>query len=144
MTTRAAIIPLAAGLWALPLLGGCAATGQPEDTDAYRDFIEVAELPEVASMRTTGGVGQAVLDDKYVIVTNGDDNYLLVYATRCEKDGFTGGVKPDVRQDARRIYAGFDTFRGCRIEALYEITPDQVVELHRLGMAPGEKPRRSP
>ena len=48
----------------------------------------------------------------------------------------------DVRRDGRRIYAGVDTFRGCPIEAIYAITPDQVIELRDMGIAPGEKPRK--
>ena len=145
MTTRAATIPVAAGLCALLLLGGCAATEEAEDASAFRDFIEVTDLQSaraISTFGTLGGLDHEILDDEYLIVSNRDQDYLLEYVSRCDEDPFTRRVKADVRSDANRIYAGIDTYRGCRIKALYELTPDQVVELRNLGMAPGEKPRK--
>jgi hypothetical protein len=138
--TRVATIRSAAGLCALPLLGGCATLEEPEYASAFRDFIEVTDLQEVRSIRTFGGIDGVVLNAEYVITTTREGDYLVEYAGPCGKDLFTRGVKPDVRRDGHRIHAGIDTFRGCRIRALYEVTPDQVVELRDLGKAPGEDP----
>jgi hypothetical protein len=138
--TRVAIIRSAAGLCALPLLGACATLEEPEYASAFRDFIEVTDLQEVRSIRTFGGIDGEVLNAEYVIVTTRDGDYLLEYASRCHEDPFTQRVKPDVRRDAHKIHAGLDTYRGCQIRALYEVTPDQVVELRDLGKAPGEDP----
>jgi hypothetical protein len=138
---RQSIIPATAGLLSLLLLGGCATDPAEDRSSAYRDYIEVTELAEVKSIRTFGGIDHEVLDDKYVVVTSRDQDYLLEYKQRCDEDPFTQRVKPDVRRDGRRIYAGIDTFRGCHIGALYEVTPDQVIELRNMGLAPGEKPR---
>ena len=139
---RAAIIPATAGLLALLLLGGCATDAPEERSSAYRDYIEVTELPETRAIRTFGGIDHEVLDEKSVTVTSRGQDYLVEYKQRCEEDPFTQRVKPDVRRDGRRIYAGVDTFRGCPIEAIYAITPDQVIELRDMGIAPGEKPRK--
>ena len=140
--TRQAIAPVAAGLCALLLLAGCAATEESERTSAYRDYIEVTELTEVSSVRTFGEIDHEVLDDKYVIISNRDQDYLLEYSQACDKDPITQRVRADVRRDGRRLYARYDTFRGCHIKALYEVTPDQVIELRNMGTAPGEKLRK--
>ena len=137
---RGATIPAAAGLLALLLLGGCATEPTVDRSSAYRDFIEVTELTEVHSIRTFEDIDHEVVDEKYVIISNRDQDYLLEYSQACDEDPFTRRVRPDVRRDGRRLYT-HDTFRGCNIKALYEITPDQVVELRNLGLAPGEKPR---
>ena len=144
MRARCTIVPAAAGLCALLLLGGCAATEEVDDASAFRDFIEVTELESVPAIRMFGELDLEVLNDEYVVVTNRDHDYLLEYWGPCEKDPFTLRVKPDLRRDVRKMYAGSDTYRGCRIRALYEISPDQVIELRNMGMAPGEKPRQSP
>ncbi|MBT8081654.1 MAG: hypothetical protein KJP08_11085 [Gammaproteobacteria bacterium] len=143
MTIRLARFATAAGLAALLLLGACAATEEAEDASAFRDFIEVTELKSVQAIRTFGALDHEVLNDEYVVVTNRDQDYLLEYWGSCAKDPFTLRVKPDVRRDARKMYVGIDTFRGCRIKALYELSPDQVIELRNMGMAPGEKPRQT-
>ena len=138
--TRATIASATAGLLALLLLGGCATDPTDDRSSAYRDYIEVTELEEVSSIRTFGDIDHEVIDDKYVIISNRDQDYLLEYSQACDKDPITQRVRADVRRDGRRLYT-HDTFRGCTIKALYEVTPDQVVELRELGLAPGEKPR---
>ena len=127
-----------AGLSGLLLLAACATSHQEERINAVKDFVEVAGLPEVESIDIFGGLEQEVLNDEYVIVSSRKQDFLLEYALHCTEDPFTGRIKPDVRHDARRIYARTDTFRGCRISALYEVTPGQVEELRELGTAPGE------
>ena len=128
----------AAGLFGLLLLAACATGHQDERINAVKDLIEVAELEEVQSINTSGRLDQEVLNDKYVILSTRKQDYLLEYSSRCVEDPFTRRVKPDVRYDERRIYAGSDTFRGCQIRSLYVITPDQAEELRTLGQAPGE------
>jgi hypothetical protein len=128
----------AAGLVGLLLLAACATSHQEERINAVKDFVEVAGLAQVESIGTYGELDQEILNDEYVIVSTRKQHYLLEYMRRCFDDPFTNRVKPDVRYDARRLYARTDTFRGCRIKALYEITPDQAEELRNLGTAPGE------
>jgi L-fucose isomerase-like protein len=128
----------AAGLCGLLLLAACATSHQEERINAVKDFIGVAELGEVDSIDVFGRVDDEVLNDEYVIVKTRKQEYLLEYASRCFEDPFTNRVKPDVRRDPRRIYAGSDTYRGCWIKSLYTITPEQAEELRTLGQAPGE------
>jgi hypothetical protein len=47
-------------------------------------------------------------------------------------------VTPDIRHDLNTVRARFDTYRGCRIQALYEITEGQVQELLDLGEKSGK------
>lgn len=128
-----------AGVFGLLLLGACATLDPEEDVDAFGDFVAVNALPEADSFRTFSRVDQEVLSDHYVIVDNGRELFLLEYMYRCVEDPTTGRPRADVRRDATRIYAARDTFRGCRIKALYPVTQEQAQELRELGEAPGRR-----
>ena len=118
------------------LLGACAATDEEGRVNAYKDFIEVNELEEVGSIRSFEQFGQIVLDDRHVIVTTRKEDYLLTYSRRCSEFDDASRT-PDVRRDPRALYAKTDTFRGCRISALYPISKAQAEELQELSQAPG-------
>jgi len=128
------LIPLVA----LILLSACASTHQEERINAVKDFVEVNELEKTDVIRTFDQLDQRVLNDRYVIISTRREQYLLEYPVPCREDPMRQRPKPDIRRDARAIYAGTDTFRGCQIAALYAISKDQAEELKRIGRAPGE------
>ena len=121
------------------LLSACAATDEKEERreeTAIADFIEVNDLASVRSMRTVEQLSTSVVSDLYVILSTRRDDFLLQYYSRCERR-FDGGVNPDVRIDPRALYAKSDTFRGCRIKALYALQPGQAEEIKALGESVG-------
>jgi hypothetical protein len=62
---------------------------------------------------------------------------LVAFRQRCrELDELD--VTPDIRHDLNTVRARFDTYRGCRIQALYEITEGQAQELLNLGDKSGK------
>ena len=117
----------------------CAAPGADDghrrDT-AVTDFIEVNELVEQAAVRSLDQLEAREINDRFVIVSTRREDYLLLYYSRCIQ-GVDGRIVPDVRQDSRALYAGVDTFRGCRIKAIYRLAPGQAEELLELGRAVG-------
>lgn len=119
-------------------LGGCAVHDEEEGPDAIDDFIHVSELEETTVIRSYDQLGRVELNEYYVIVTTGKEQYLAAYYSRC-KD--IPGVRqaPDVRRDAHAIYAKSDTFHGCRIKAIYPISEAQKQELVEMGRIPGER-----
>lgn len=127
-----------AGLSVLMFLTACASTGQEEQINATKDFVEVNELEKIAKVRTFDRIDQHVLNDRYVILSTRREQYLLEYSYPCRDDPMTRRPRPDIRRDSSAIYAGSDTFRGCQIRALYPITEDQAEELENIGEAPGE------
>lgn len=127
-----------AGLSVLMFLTACATTGQEEQINATKDFVEVNELEKIAKIRTFDRIDQHVLNDRYVILSTRREQYLLEYSYPCRDDPMTRRPRPDIRRDSSAIYAGSDTFRGCQIRALYPITEDQAEELKNIGEAPGE------
>ncbi|MDH3821040.1 MAG: DUF6491 family protein [Gammaproteobacteria bacterium] len=127
-----------AGLSVLMFLTACATTGQEEQINATKDFVEVNELEKIAKVRTFDRIDQHVLNDRYVILSTRREQYLLEYSYPCRDDPMTRRPRPDIRRDSSAIYAGSDTFRGCQIRALYPITEDQAEELKNIGEAPGE------
>ena len=128
-----------ASLVFLVFLTACATTGQEEQVNAIKDFIEVNELEEADAIRAFyDRIDQQVLNDRFVIVSTRKEQYLLEYPYPCRDDPMTRLPKPDIRRDGSTIYAGSDTFRGCQIRALYVITEDQAEELKNIGKAPGE------
>ena len=119
-------------------IAACAATDEEKSPDAIIDFIEVNDLEEVSVIRSYKGFGQSVLNDRYVIVTTRKEQYLLAYAYRCSE--FNEATRePDVRSEPHAIHAKSETFRGCRIKALYPISKGQQQELEEIGQAPGQR-----
>lgn len=120
------------------LLGACASgESQEERPDAIDDFIHVSELEEVRSIRTMDQVHSDVLNDNYVIVEAGREKYLLAYRRPCP-DVYDRRRQPDYRSDPRAIWVDRDTFRGCRIKAIYPVSEAQVAELEQMSRLPGE------
>jgi hypothetical protein len=120
-------------------LGACATSESEEDRpDAIDDFIHVSELEEVGSIRTMEQVRSDVLNDNYVIVTSGREQFLLAYRRPCP-EVYDRTRHPDYRSDPRAIWADRDTFRGCRIKAFYPINEAQAAELEQIAQLPGER-----
>ena len=118
------------------LVGACAANEEDERPDAVVDFIEVSELEEVTVIRSYHRFDRIELNDRYVILKTGKEQYLLEYYGRCTE--IVGErTRPDVRRDPNAIYAKSDTFYGCRIKAMYPISEAQIGELVEMGRAPG-------
>jgi len=120
------------------LLVGCASTTEEDrdDDTAFVDFIEVNELESVDLIRTMDQLSSIPLNDEYIIVSTRRESFLLEYFSRCWSS-FEGRPEPDVRRDARAIYARIDTFRGCRIKAIYPLEAGHVDELRQLGQSVG-------
>lgn len=130
-----------AGLLILAALAaGCAGSSERQESQntAIRDLIEVNELEEVDKVRFFRQLDGYEINQYYVIVTERKNKYLLEYFQRCTRD-YYGRVQPDVRSDPSAIRSGVDTYRGCRIKAIYVIDEALEGELKAIGKAPGEK-----
>jgi len=124
------------------LLAACAAPDEKEDRreeTAIADFIDVNELASVKSIRTMEQLSSSTISERYVILSTRREEFLLEYYSRCERR-FDGSVAPDVRQDGRALYPKTDTYRGCRIKALYALLPGQADEIKALGRSVGGEP----
>lgn len=118
---------------------GCASTDEAEEPrkeTAVQDYIAVNELESASSIRTDGTLSYYEINDTFLLVSTKRQDYLLEYFSRCIRYS-EGRVEPDVRRDPRRIYAGADTFRGCRIKELYPLDPAQADELREIGESVG-------
>ena len=121
------------------LLIACAAPDEKDggrEETAITDFIEVNELVAVDAIRTLDQLEAKKVNDTYYIVSTRKQHYLLEYYSHCVRR-YDGSVEPDRRQDARALYPRIDTFRGCRIKAIYAIGPGQVDELREIGKSVG-------
>ena len=126
-------------LFVIAFAAGCAAA--PEDdsvlrkNDAVDDYIKVAELEEVDSIRYYGQLDHRVITRKYIIVNAGNDSYLVTYVSNCYgRDD--GTLKPDIRYEGNVLRARSDTYRGCRILSMHAIDKGQKQELLTLGDTP--------
>ena len=123
------------------LLAACAAPAEQEERreeTIVTDFIEVNELAPVSAIRTRDQLSSRDVTDRYIIVSTRREDFLLEYYSRCVR-GIDGRVEPDVRQDSRALYPKVDTFRGCRIKAIYALEPGQADELRDIGRLAGGK-----
>lgn len=118
------------------LLVACAANPEKESViaknDAIDDYIKVAELQEIDQIRVRRQLHHKVITDQYILLYDDQDPYLVVFKRRCRELNETR-VTPDYRHDANNLYAQLDTYRGCRMRALYRLSNGQAVELLELG-----------
>lgn len=117
-------------------LGACASNEEDERPDAIDDFIQVSDLKEVRMIRSMDPLRHRVLNESYVIVTTRKEQFLLAYPSPCP-EAYDKRRNPDFRSDARALHADRDTYRGCRMKAIYPITEAQAAELEEIGRAPG-------
>jgi hypothetical protein len=76
--------------------------------------------------------------DRYVIYRSRMDDYLLEFKGSCDRLTDNSALPPaDVIHDHRNLRAS-DTFRGCIVERIYEISDNQRAELRSLGYSPGQ------
>ena len=122
-------------------LTACATPYNPQEIEAVRDYVAVAELQTVDRIRLDRQISYSYLNDRYVIIPSRRQDYLVEFDRNCfelRRTDFTYEMV-DQRQDASTLRSRFDTIRGCRISTFYEVTDEQVKELKNLGDAPGEE-----
>ncbi|MDH4055503.1 MAG: DUF6491 family protein [Gammaproteobacteria bacterium] len=129
-------------LFAVALVTGCAGTPKDESVlehnDTIDDYIKVAQLEEVDSIRYYGQLDHKVISKKYIIINAGNDSYLVTYISNCyRRDDHT--LKPDIRYESSVLWARSDTYRGCRIQSMHAIDQGQKQELLTLGGESGEQ-----
>ena len=126
---------------AAAMMLGCASA--PEDVsvivknDAVEDYIKVAELKEIDAIRKRGELHYTAVTENYIILKDQRSAYLATFRRRCRELN-EPEVTPDIRHDLKVLRARFDTYRGCRIQSLYEITKGQAAELIELGERSGQ------
>lgn len=124
------------------VVAACSSTTQvPQETEAVRDFIEAADLIPVDRIRTGRSTNHSYISDHFVIIEGTEAEYLAEFRQRCHdltRPDFTPEMV-DERRDPNQLHARFDTIRGCYIDKLYELTPEQAEELRNLGDAPGDE-----
>lgn len=118
------------------VITGCASGEEKENVirknDAIDDYVIVTELKEIDAIRSHGNLYSKVITEKYIIVSDRRNSYLLTYKQVCRELRETE-VKPDIRRERNVLRARFDTYRGCPIRSLHEITKGQADELLALG-----------
>ena len=118
------------------ILAACAADSEKEGVlaknDAIDDYIVVAELKEIDQIRIKRQLSHKAITDRYIILYDDRVPYLATFQRRC-RELYELEVKPDRVYDSRSLRARFDTFRGCNIQSLYEVTNGQAQELLDLG-----------
>jgi hypothetical protein len=121
-------------------LVACAAG--PREPDAFDDFVAVSELPTVEKIRTDDRDRWTALSDRYLVYRTRKEQYLFRFQGRCPallNQTFNPRfMEADIRYD-QWIRPRIDTIRGCPIEEIYAVTPEQIVELVNIGEAPGPR-----
>ncbi len=124
---------------AVAMLLGCASSPENDSVimknDAVEDYIKVSELKQIDAVRKRGELHHTVVTENYIILKDQRSAYLATFRQRC-RELVEREVTPDLRHDLNILRARFDTYRGCRIQHLYEITEGQATELLDLGEKP--------
>jgi len=89
-------------------------------------------VKEVDQIRIRRQLHHKVITEHYIIIFDDRVPYLATFQRRCRELN-EPDVKPDVRHESRKLRARFDTYRGCKIRTLHEVTSGQAEELLDLG-----------
>ena len=117
----------------LAMLAACAGTPEvPPETQAIRDYIEVGELQEVASIRTRSTDRWTEATSYFALYESHEGPVLLEFAHLCREMHDRSTVTPDRRYDHNVMRSREDTLRGCRIRAMYPLTEAQALEIEAL------------
>ena len=122
------------------LLGACAS--DPIYTvpanETVSDYVVASELTEVKEIRKTDRDSWQYVNDRFAIYRGRLDDYLLRFKGDCYRLSDNSTLPPaDMIHDHRNLRIS-DTFRGCIVDKIYEISNDQRIELRHLGKSPGE------
>lgn len=131
--------------FAILLLAACAGQDEKQDqntldTDqAVRDFITVRELKAADKMPNTGRDSFEALGHRFMIYKNRKEGHLVEFSRPCSELRDQARIVADERWDSNYIRSRFETFRGCRIHALYPLTDAELAELENIGESPGSR-----
>ena len=125
------------------LVVACATPYKPQEVEAVRDYVAVAELEPVDQIRLSPNnqMSYTYVNDYFVIIPSRRDNYLVELRRECRElrqTQFTYDMV-DQRRDSSVLRSRIDTIRGCQIGTFYEVSDEQMKELKNLGDAPGEE-----
>jgi hypothetical protein len=129
----------------LALLAACAAQDRaPEPSrqdivQAVRDFIDVRDLVEIDELKTSTRDSWDPIDEYFLIYKGRRDTYLVEFNRRCYELNDNTRIVADRRYSTTEIRARFDTIRGCRIDKIYALTPEEATELENIGESPGSR-----
>jgi Tfp pilus assembly protein PilP len=117
------------------LMTACATTDQgPSEKDLeVRKYIDEAGLEEIHSIREFDNPGHLMVTRRYIIAYMRKTQYLFEYAHDCKLAELGNDMRPsDSRRRARAISVGTDTFRGCPVKTMYQITYPQAEALMQI------------
>ena len=91
--------------------------------DETRAYIEAAQLEQVDIVRVIGSPRLRSSNRRFAVVEIGTSSYILETERDCrnlESRNVELGMV-DFRVQRSMLRAGYDTIRGCRIKAIYEL-----------------------
>lgn len=103
---------------------------------AVADYVTVAQLEEIDSIRKGNSDSWQYLNPRYVIYRGSRDSYLIAFRDECAETSNNTWIPADYIHDHRNFRAGEDTIRGCIIEKIYELSKAQRHELRQIGGTP--------
>lgn len=109
-----------------------------EETQAY---LRAANLEPITAIRYVGKFNIVTANRRFAVIEARSKRYLLETEIDCPRLPLAGATDDsiDVRVRRNMLRAGYDTIRGCRIKAIYEL-PQPPTETR----APEDGPTNQP
>ncbi len=89
-------------------------------------------------MRSSNRDSWDEIDEHFIIYDTRRKTYLVEFNRACYELSETR-VTPDLRREAKTIWARSDTIRGCQVDKIFALTEADVAELKSLGESPGSR-----
>ena len=100
-----------------------------------RDFIEVRGLEEVDRMRGTERKSWERFTPSYIIYKPRRGEFLVEFDRPCYEIWSNTYISADDTLLHNVLRARYDRIRGCRINRIFALTDDAILELRKLGVS---------
>ena len=105
-----------------------------DQDQVVQDFIEVRDLEEVARMRGTERKSWERFTPSYIIYKPRRGEFLVEFDRPCYEIWNNTYITADETLLHNTLRARYDRIRGCRINRIFALTEDAMLELRQLGV----------
>jgi hypothetical protein len=136
MNVRSWVIVIAASA-----MGACASEPtEPvpvilDEDQVVRDFIAVRGLEEVDRMRGTERKSWEKITPSYILYKPRRGEFLVEFDRPCYEIWSNTFISADETLLHNVLRARYDRIRGCRINRIFALTDDAILELRKLGVS---------
>lgn len=123
-------------------MGACASEpsapppGLTEHDQMILDFAVARELEEVARIRGAERRSFEKISPSYILFKPRRGEFLVEFSRPCWEIWHNTYISADDTYEHSTLRANYDRMRGCRLNRIFALTKEDVIDLEQLGLPP--------